>query len=265
MQPELEFRQSLCQHCGCCIEICLLDAVNPDLHCQAMEKINHQLCNLCGECIKGCPYGALHITGESWSVQDVVKEVIKDCSYYRRSGGGITLSGGEPLYQPQFALALLQQCYENNIHTAIETCGLVSKEVLEEILPFTNLLLFDIKHMESKTHQKLTGLPNEMIIENLHWLADREANIILRFPLIPGMNSEKENILEIANLAKSLGVGEIHIMPFHQIGKDKYQHAGRIYSMKEEIDLRLSSAGRDILLQTKKLLEGEGLIVFVGG
>ena len=264
-QPELEFRQSLCQRCGRCVEICPLVAINKDLNCQEREKINRNLCNLCGQCVEVCPSGSLNSFGENWSLQEVMKEIVKDNAYYRRSGGGITLSGGEPLSQPQFAFNLLSECFKRNIHTTIETCGEAPRLVFEQILPVTSLFLFDIKHLDSDIHQKLTGVRNKTILNNLHWLAEKKVNIILRIPLIPGMNSKKNNIMGIAKLAKEIGIIETHIMPFHQMGKDKYQQTGRDYSMQKVIELRLSPKGKEVILATQKILEDSGLIVFVGG
>ena len=180
-------------------------------------------------------------------------------------GGGITLSGGEPLSQPKFAQYLLKKCHDLNIHTAVETCGLVAQSAFEQILPFTDLFLFDIKHLDPQIHQRLTGVSNELILSNLRWLHEKSAHVILRLPLVPGLNIDTENLHSLAELMNELGIEEVNLMPFHQMGKDKYLHLGKKYQLFEKIDLRLDEEGRKNLLSVQEFLKSEKVNVTIGG
>jgi pyruvate formate lyase activating enzyme len=264
-QPELEFVKNLCQQCGRCLQVCPELAVNPDLNCHERDKINRKKCTLCKKCIQACTPGALKIIGEPMSLDDVLATIQKDAAFYRRSGGGVTLSGGEPLSQPEFAFQLLKKCHELNIHTAIETCGLVNRQVFERIFPFTDLFLFDIKYLNPKRHQELTGSSNEQILANLHWLSQKNANIILRLPMIPSINMDTENFQGIAGLINDLGIKEVNLMPFHQMGKDKYSHLGKDYRLKDINDLRLDEKGKKDLLKARELLCSMNVIMTIGG
>ena len=168
--------------------------------------------------------------GRDVSVGEVMTEVLKDMPYYRRSGGGVTLSGGESLLQPEFATALLKTCHRHGINTAIETTGFAKFEVIEKYLPHLDYILMDIKHIDSAKHKAFTGQPNEMILENAKKIAESGANLTIRVPVIPGFNNTKEEISAIANFAKGLkGVKKLHLLPYHRLGEDKYKGLGREY------------------------------------
>jgi pyruvate formate lyase activating enzyme len=264
-QPEVEFIASLCTRCGTCIRVCRFGAIHPDVNCPEERKINRALCTVCGECAEGCPSGALRMVGEKTSVEAVMEIVLKDKAYYRRSGGGVTLSGGEPLAQADFAEALLRASHRHNVHTAVETSGATTVGVLERILDVTDLFLYDVKHMDDRRHREQTGMSNQGILANLRWLRGKGAEVILRVPLIPGLNSDEENLRATAELAAELEIMEAHLMPFHQMGRDKYRHLGRTYALKDESDAHLSDDGRQALSAAKLLLEERGLRVFTGG
>lgn len=264
-QPELEFIKNLCTYCGKCIEICQPNAINSKIHCNEDEKINRTLCTLCGDCVKTCPSGALRFVGEKKSVEEVIDVILKDRAFYRRSGGGVTLSGGEPLSQPEFAQALLHKCHDHNIHTAIETCGDAPKEVFEKIIAETDLFLFDIKHIDCDQHKILTGVSNKSLIANLSWLRMNSAQVILRLPVIPGINSTEENMLAIAELTQHLKINEIHLLPFHQLGRDKYRHLGRTYQLVEKKELLLDQNGRNTLIEARGIFERNRIKVYIGG
>ena len=264
-QPELEFIKSLCAQCGKCIEVCQPKAINFNLNCQEDEKIDRKRCTVCGECVRACPSEALRMVGEKVGVEEVIKEILKDKNFYLRSGGGITLSGGEPLSQPEFAYALLKKCHGHNIHTAVETCGAAPREIFERILPETDLFLFDIKHIDCTQHEGLTGISNKILLNNLKWLRSKSAQVILRLPLIPGLNTDEQNIRAVAQLAKDLLVSEIHLMPFHQMGKDKYRHLGRKYTLTGQKDMRLEEGGRKELHHAEEILTENNIKVCIGG
>jgi pyruvate formate lyase activating enzyme len=264
-KPELEFIKSLCQQCGQCVKICPENAVNADLFCPEPAKIDHQKCTVCGKCVAVCPSGALKIIGEVMEVDTILTVIKKDGAFYRRSGGGVTLSGGEPLSQPEFAHYLLKSCHDLNIHTAIETCGLAEQSVFEQILPYTDLFLYDIKHLNPQTHQRLTGLSNDLILSNIRWLHQKSAHLILRLPLVPGLNMDTENLRFLSKLVNELGIKEVNLMPFHQMGKDKYSHLGKNYQLTEQIELRLDEKEKKNLISIQDFLKSEKVNVVIGG
>lgn len=175
--------------------------------------------------------GEEKITGRDVIVEEVMEEVLKDIAHFRRSGGGLTLSGGECLMQPEFASALLQAAKDAGITTAIETTSFAPFEIIEDkILPFVDTYMMDIKHMNSAKHKLFTSQPNERILSNAKKIAASGANLIIRTPVIPTFNDTPEEILEIAQFARSLsGVKKHHLLPYHRLGSDKYAELGRDY------------------------------------
>lgn len=176
--------------------------------------------------------GNTKTVGRDVTVEEVLKEVLRDRMYYRRSGGGVTLSGGESLTQPDFAVALLTACQENGVHTAIETTGFASPEIIEQYLPVLDCVLMDIKHMNSEKHQEFTTRPNDRILQNARLIAEKAKRLIIRVPVIPTFNDTEAEIGDIAAFAASLpNVREIHLLPYHRMGTDKYTGLGREYTM----------------------------------
>ncbi len=177
--------------------------------------------------------GKPKIYGQDVTVGEVMDEVMKDASYYRRSGGGLTLSGGECLGQPDFAAALLEAAHEMNITTAIESTAFAPFETVEKLLPHLDWYLMDIKHINSAKHEEFTGRPNELILENAKKLAARLGpRLVIRVPVVPTFNATEAEILAIARFADSLpGVERIHLLPYHRLGMDKYARLGREYTL----------------------------------
>jgi pyruvate formate lyase activating enzyme len=174
------------------------------------------------------------IIGRDVTVDEMMEEIKKDYGYYRRSGGGVTLSGGEALLQPEFAVELLKACQDYGINTAIETTGFTSFDIIQRYLPYIDTFLMDIKHMDSKKHEQFTGQPNELILENAKKIAKAGTNLIIRVPVVPSFNDSKEEIMDIAAFAKSLpGVKEMHLLPYHRLGQDKYEGLGRKYELAD--------------------------------
>ena len=170
--------------------------------------------------------------GRDVTVGEVLQEVLQDRPYYNRSGGGITLSGGESLLQPDFATALLKACKDNGINTAIETTGFADADVIEKFLPYLDTVLMDIKHTDSNKHRQFTSQPNEKILENAKLIASKAQRLIIRVPVIPAFNDTVYEISQIAEFASSLhNVKEIHLLPYHSLGRDKYIGLGREYGM----------------------------------
>ena len=173
------------------------------------------------------------ITGRDVTVADIMPEILADMPYYRRSGGGVTLSGGEVLCQADFAAELLLECKRAGLHTAIESAGSLSYDKIEKLLPYLDLYLLDIKHMDSEKHKEYTGHRNELILENARKLAKSGVELIIRTPVIPGFNDSEEDIRRISRFAREIGAKAHHLLPYHRLGADKYKGLGRNYSMKE--------------------------------
>lgn len=263
---EVEFYNSKCIRCGACLKACQQEAINPDLELKSGFKIDKKLCNVCGDCVEACPVEALKLVGKVVSVDEVMEKVRKDKYFYLTSQGGLTVSGGEPLHQVEFARELLKRAHEENIHTTIETCGYTPWKHYEEILPYLDLILYDIKHMDPVKHKQTTGASNRLILSNLKKLSKRGIPIVIRLPLIPSFNLDRDNISETGKFISNLeNVIEVNLMLFHQLGKDKYQRLCREYSLK---DLKaLDSDAKDVaeVRAVKSTLEAYGLKVTVGG
>ena len=177
--------------------------------------------------------GKVKTVGQDVTVKWVMDEVIKDMPYYKRSGGGLTLSGGECLCQPEFSAALLAAAKDYGLNTAIESTGCMAFEKIEMLLPYLDLYLMDIKHTDGEKHKAFTGRDNSLILENARKIAEKAKRLIIRVPVVPTFNDTEEEILSIARFAKSLpGVEEIHLLPYHRLGQDKYEGTGREYTMK---------------------------------
>ncbi len=178
--------------------------------------------------------GKEKIVGRDVTVKEILPELLADMPYYRRSGGGVTLSGGEILYQPDFARDLLRVCKENGLHTAVESTANAPVESLVKVLPYLDLFLMDIKHMDSAKHKEYTCAPNELILENARRIAESDVELIIRTPVIPTFNDTAAEIRAIAKFAASLpDVKEHHLLPYHRLGQDKYAGLERNYSLKD--------------------------------
>ncbi len=201
------------------------------------------------------------IVGRDVTVDEVMEEIRKDAPYYRRSGGGITLSGGESLLQPDFAVALLAACHEEGFNTAIETTGIAPFDVISRYLPHLDYIMMDIKHTNEEKHKEFTGQPNRRILENARKIAESGANLTIRVPVIPGFNDTPEEISAIAEFAKTLpGVEHLHLLPYHRMGEDKYAALGRTYALAGV--LPPSDEKMQYLLKTA---QKSGLICQIGG
>ncbi len=229
-QPQLLFNQNKCVHCFACVQACP-NKVHKNR--DGKHILIRELCQACGRCVEECLYGALEIIGKDTNIEDIIKEIEKDRDYYDNSGGGVTLSGGDPLFQFEFALALLQTLKESNIHTCLDTNGCASKDKYENILPYVDLFLFDYKATCPEKHKEITGISNKIVLDSLDFLYKSKARIILRCPVIPGINDSKEHFRGIADLSKKYPelVG-IEIMAYHALGKDKAEYTGREYKLK---------------------------------
>ena len=227
---EVGHRNSVCTKCGRCMEICKVKATSLT---DEGTRTNRKVCTGCGKCVDVCVSGARKIYGKEMSVEEVYREVLKDRAYYQNSGGGVTVSGGEPLIQADFVDELLKRCQEIGIHTCIETCGYADSEAWNKVLPYTNLVLFDLKLMDPTAHQKWTGKSNEKILRNLKLVSCSGVPIVMRIPVIPGINDSEENITDTALYIKNLGLRQVNLLPYHKYGEGKYVMLDRQYSLSE--------------------------------
>ena len=205
--------------------------------------------------------GKEKIVGQDFTVGEIIDIVERDRIYYRRSGGGLTLSGGESLTQPDFAVALLKTAKERGINTAMESTGFADFSVISRYLPYLDLYLMDIKHMNSAKHKEFTSQPNELILENAKKITDAGARLIVRTPVIPTFNATKEEIGEIAKFASSLkGVTQMHILPYHRIGTDKYKGLNRDYSLTG-----IEPPSKELMNELLEVVNSYGLKGQIGG
>ena len=208
-------------------------------------------CILCGKCALACPANALELAGRSVTVEEVLEEALKDRIFYEQSGGGITFSGGEPLMQGQFLLSALEACGKEGLHRAVDTTGYADSELLLKVARETDLFLYDLKHMDSDLHREFTGVPNELILENLRLLAQTGASIQIRIPVISGINTDKENMNHTAEFIVSVGLNCVSLLPYHGAAKRKYERLGLSYPLSDlqppsdaEMNLFAESLGR---------------------
>jgi pyruvate formate lyase activating enzyme len=262
---EIGFQEDKCILCRVCLEVCTKEAINPDIKNTEGYKIDTELCNLCGDCVRDCPTGALNFIGKEMTVDELYDEIETDASYYRLSGGGVTFSGGEPLFQIEFLEKIIEKCYQKNISVAVETCGHVSWKNFEKVLDKVDCFFYDIKHINPEKHEELTGLKNDLILENIKKLTDKKAKIVFRIPLIPGCNDDKENLNEIGNFIQSTPYKEVHIMPYHRLGIGKYKFKSDDYKLDGVEDMTITDEGRKKISESTSILEKYGLLVKIGG
>ena len=221
---ELMYHRRLCIGCRECEGACTSGALHGT---QEGLVIDRQVCSSCGTCVQRCPSGALEMPGKSTTVEEILEEVKRDRAYYENSGGGVTLSGGEPLAQSEVALALLNVCRREGFHTTVETCGHVSPEVLTAVGPLVDLFLFDIKAVNQQHHLEGTGHGNRLILANLRKLCDSGASVTVRVPLIPGYNLNDTFKNQLVDLLGPLPIGGVELMPYHRLGSSKLRALGR--------------------------------------
>ena len=257
---ELACDAARCVDCRWCVGVCPTHAV-ADLPPNA-RVIDRSACTLCGECVDRCAGGALTLPGELVSVSDLLSRIGREAAFHARSGGGLTLSGGEPLWQAEFAGELVRRYKRDAFGSSvtIETSGAVPWEAFEAVRSHTDLFLFDIKHPDPVEHKRLTGADNRAILENLEHLVHAGQAVIMRLPLVPGCNDSDETLRSVGQLARSIGVREIHVLPYHRLGERRYAGLGRDYPLAGTPALTPERAE-----QARDLLIAMGLTVSIGG
>jgi len=255
--PQLVYYRQKCLSCGSCVSVCELDALS--LTPEGIV-INRRLCNRCGECSSVCNAQALVLIGKSMRPEEVLAEVLKDEPFYRKSGGGVTFSGGEPLEQKDFLLQVAQLCKDHYIHTALETCGSVPWGTFEKVLAVIDLFLYDLKEMDPERHREYTGVGNDLILSNFVRLAATGKDMIVRIPVVPGYNDRDENFEMIIDFLQRNSPGiRVDLLPYHEYGGVKYEQLGR------ECKLHIQPPTEEQINAIKATFERYGLNVQLGG
>jgi pyruvate formate lyase activating enzyme len=230
---EIIIREDRCIRCGECFLRCNYFAVKS---LDGEYITDQETCAQCGRCVEVCFTDARAIVGKEMTVDDVMNEVEKDVIFYNQSGGGVTFSGGEPFLQHEFLIELLKASKQKNLHTAVDTSGYISSEILQKASRFIDLYLYDVKTLDNNIHKSFTGVSNKLILENLKRLTEWQKNIIVRVPLIPTLNDSLEAMQGIGYYVASLkSINEIHLLPYHRTGIEKYNRLGVEYSFKKDL------------------------------
>jgi pyruvate formate lyase activating enzyme len=260
LKPELFYFREKCTGCGRCVAAC------PEKAIQISDKksnTDRSKCRGCGQCVQVCPDEARSLMGKEMTVQEVFKDIKGDEKFYKRSKGGMTLTGGEPLFQPDFSRNLLSLCRQAGIHTAIETCGYANWETLKDVLQFADLVLYDLKQMISEKHRQYTGVSNNLILDNVRKIYhELKIPVWARVPIIPGYNDSIENIRDTAGfVAAELGTSvPVHLLAYHQLGETKYERLG-----KEGKKLFVTPPANEHMLELQKIAASYGLDTRIGG
>lgn len=259
-KPVLFFDAEKCTGCGACAASCPEGAVRIF---EGKSATDRRRCQGAGQCAETCPNAARSLVGRCMRADEVFEDVNADFIFYQNSGGGVTLSGGEPIAQPEFSIAILKRCRRAGIHTAIETCGAARWETLRAVLEHTDLVLYDIKHLDPARHKQHTSVSNRRILGNARKIR-RELKLPMhaRVPLIPGHNDSAENLDATARfIAHELGNEvHVHLLPFHRFGETKLERME-----KPEDGVSIEPPDEDRIVEVKKIFESSGLTVIIGG
>ncbi len=255
---ELMLREDRCIRCLECLKACENGAISQSdgTLTTALDK-----CTRCGNCAQVCPSGAREIIGREVTVSQVMAEVVKDIIFYDQSGGGVTFSGGEPLSQPDFLGGLLRESREREIHTAVDTSGCAPFSILSRICGDVDLFLYDIKLMDDEKHRQYTSVSNGLILKNLQELSQKGHQIIVRVPVVPGINDDEENVSKLGEFVASLThPPQVHLLGYHKLGLEKYRRLRRVWNLPET-----KPPSADRVAEIAATLRRFGLQVTIGG
>ncbi len=268
--PQIWWKRTLCVQCGMCLSVCPVDAIYPPIppdearaEGSTYYKFDTQKCNGCMKCVEACAYDALSPTAKEETVEEIVAEVERDAIFYLNSGGGMTISGGEPTLHPEFVLELLQEAKRRAIpHICLDTCGYCKWGILEELSPYVDMFLYDLKNMDSEKHYLMTGVRNELILENLRKLSALGKEIRVRVPVIPGFNDSEGNIQNMVGFLKDLPspVQGVDLLPFHNYCQEKYRWLDIKWALE---DMESLYPGDVEFL--RDIVASEGISVTIGG
>lgn len=257
-ERQMQFRSTRCMGCGQCLDICPENAISI---VNNIAKTCIEKCSGCCKCMDICYSGAREAIGARRSVADVMAEIKKDVIFYDTSGGGVTMSGGEPLMQPDFLCALLKECKKIGIHTAVDTSCYAAKDAIKKVIGFTDLFLCDIKHMDDAIHRQITGASNKIILENIRYLAEAGKKIIIRMPCISGFNDSDSNITATAEYINSLpGVFLVDVLEYNSGGREK---TVRLVGGEDMVEI--APLDSEVMQKIISKLKSYGLTVRIGG
>jgi pyruvate formate lyase activating enzyme len=256
------FYSDKCVGCNACVEVCPNHAVTASTLSTPYASMERTLCTNCGSCVSACPKGARELAGSYLTVATAFQKVAADKLFLQESGGGMTVSGGEALFHPEFTFSLCHLAQSQGIHTAVETSGFAPRKIIDQVFPHINLALYDIKHMDSETHKKLTGVPNELILDNVRYLYNTlKIPVIIRVPVVPSFNASPENIEAVAHFVRSQlsHEVEINLLPYHRLGEAKKESLGIAQIQSIEIP------SDDLMNYLAEIVKSYGLTVKIGG
>lgn len=257
LEQEIMYYPANCIDCNKCLDVCPAGAIDFSVP----SRVNRGKCNICGKCAGVCYANALVMAGQEKTVEEILEILKKDNIFYRNSGGGITISGGEPFVQYEFLEQLLKGCKANGWHNTIETTGHTTTKILKLILPLLDLVLMDVKHMNDEKHKEHVGVSNKNLLDNARVIAESGVSLIIRVPVIPGFNDDLMNINATAGFAVSLSnVKDLHLLPYHRLGQEKYGYLYREYQYEG-----LVPPARNDIEELKTIVETYGLCCSVGG
>ena len=236
-KPQLVVNRARCTGCGCCVSVCDDGANHMDID-DGKVRVDFSKCILSGKCITECPVSARMISGKEYTAKELFEEAYKDNAFYRKSAGGVTLSGGEVLMQHEVAAETLRLCKKNYVSTCIETCAYSPWEHLEQVARYCNIVFVDLKCMDNDAHQRYTGVSNELILDNITKLCDyaagRDCKVIVRKPVIPGYGDNDDEMIRTAQFVAGLaGSPELNLLPYHNLGEAKYGMVGKGYALTQ--------------------------------
>lgn len=257
-RPQIMFLQDMCIGCELCISSCPTGAAESYF---GGSNDNFNKCLGCGACVQVCPTLARELSGQKMLASEVLDEVLKDRLFYEESGGGVSFSGGEPLMQPDFLESCLRLCREKHLHTVLDTCGYAPREHLKRMIPFVSLFLYDLKMVDSNKHNMFTGVGNKLILDNLKYLDDKNAEIVIRIPIIPDVNDDIENAHNTGKFLSQLKTNHlVHLLPMHNTAIGKYNSLGKLYDFSDK-----QGPENCIMKNFSKIIESYGLVTLIGG